>query len=424
MELPAARLGRATPLRASQRLRGGATLEAVEAVCGEDVATLDALASLNDKSLLRLRDQDDERRFIMLETLREYALEQLRAMGEREAVGALHAAYFREVATVADRELASPGATEWLQRLERELPNIRAALALSIDAGDEPTAITIAAALRRFWEVHGHLAEGRRWLESALALDGPPTGARSKAWNGLGVILGEQGDFDAAKDAFGHALSDAGAANDDERLAGALLNLATIAHYARDYDEAERRYAEVVVIQERTGSRHNMLITIHNSGCTALFRGDLDTALARFEECEPLARELDQGWLLASVLRWRSWLLIRRGAAAAAPPLLAESLDLVLAGGHAKGLAETYETTAAVLLALGDPAGTATLLGAAESIHGEIGARSPDLDTLVAEVEREAREQLGDGFDAAVAAGRALPAPEAVVACRVLVSNK
>ena len=164
---------------------GGCTLERREAVCGAPEGlgfgeVLDGIASLVDKSLVRQSDGlDGEPRFSLLETIREYALERLAERGELETLRRLHAERYLAVSEAAEPELVRAGQASWLDRLDEENDNIRAALAWSIEVGEVETGLRLAGALVRFWSIRGLMAEGRRWLTQALArAEGVPGGAR------------------------------------------------------------------------------------------------------------------------------------------------------------------------------------------------------------------------------------------------------
>jgi predicted ATPase len=152
---------------------GGCTLEAAESVCGDDLDVVDGLASLTDCGLTRVEGTDDAPRFTMLEPIREYAVERFEESGEAEKFRRGHAAYFLGLAEEAEPNLrGSPG--DWLDRLEREHDNFRAALDRLEASGDGETALRLAAALWRFWYLKGHLAEGRGRLETVVASDVRP----------------------------------------------------------------------------------------------------------------------------------------------------------------------------------------------------------------------------------------------------------
>ena len=207
---------------------GGASLEAIEEVCGGE---LDTLASLVDKSLLR-RGGD---RFTMLELLREYAGE----VGVPLDVKRAHLSYYLALA-----ESAQPNrlvAAERLDRLELEHGNLRTGLAFAIEQRDRASAVRLAAALSGFWNIHGYLVEGRSGFEAVLELDGDaPLLALQQCENGLGIMLAELGEFDDAQNAFTRALELARELGDPVRSGTTLSNLGNLAQFRGDLPEARR----------------------------------------------------------------------------------------------------------------------------------------------------------------------------------------
>ena len=153
---------------------GGFTLDAAEAVCGDadlGLAVLDGLESLLEKSLLGHQEGDrGTPRFRMLETVREYAVEQARAAGELAEFRRRHAAYFLSLAESAAAEFASVDAPDWLQRLESDHNNLRASLSWALEEHDLETALRLSSAVWHFWYARGYLTEGSRWLEEALRM--------------------------------------------------------------------------------------------------------------------------------------------------------------------------------------------------------------------------------------------------------------
>ena len=193
---------------------GGCTLEAVEALCAvldgegcEAESVLDGVESLMEKSLLRsptLREQEEEPRLHMLETIREYGLECLTTSGEMQIARQAHADYYLAFAEEVEPKLAGPEQATWLDRLEHEHENLRMALEWSLERGEAEhnmeMALRFGGVLRRFWLVHGHLSEGRGFLERVLARSkGVRTLARAKALNAAANIALNQGDVDRAE---------------------------------------------------------------------------------------------------------------------------------------------------------------------------------------------------------------------------------
>ncbi len=179
---------------------GGWTLEAAEAVCagvGFDVAdVLDRLTSLVDKSLVNVEAPDGEARYRLLETIRQYGLKKLERSGQAAVVRRQHLQWFVGLAERAEAELTGPDQGIWLERLETEYDNLWAVLEWSqTEAQGAEAGLRLAAALWRFWLVHGHLREGRRWLEAVLAGSRVAwVAARAKALYGAGALAEDQGD--------------------------------------------------------------------------------------------------------------------------------------------------------------------------------------------------------------------------------------
>ena len=223
--------------------RGGCTLDAVEGVIGAD---LDALTSLVDKSLLRHRDD----RFSMLETIREYAAERLESSDEADELWRRHAEHFLALAEEADRRLWTHG--EWLDRLDEDLDNARAALDRLEASGETQLAMRFAGALWRFWNVRGHLVEGRHRVARALAADERPTAARARALTGASSMAARSGDATTARTwaeealALNHRLGDAlGAAVSQSYIATAAAQERDWATARRILEESTRAFREI-----------------------------------------------------------------------------------------------------------------------------------------------------------------------------------
>src|SRR5215211_5247743 len=184
---------------------GGRTLEAIEAICDADgdlpVDVFEGVSSLLDKSLLRQEEgPGGEPRFVMLETVHEFAREKLGQSQEAEEIKRVHAQYFLTLAEEAYPELKGANQLEWLERLEAEHDNMRAALSWASERKEAEVALRLGGALWRFWSVRGYYSEGRRWLQEALSMDGRGSpGSRAMALAGAGSLASVQGDYDRAK---------------------------------------------------------------------------------------------------------------------------------------------------------------------------------------------------------------------------------
>jgi predicted ATPase/DNA-binding CsgD family transcriptional regulator len=445
---------------------GGFTIESAEAVCG---GTLERIASLVDQSLIHLlaassdgpRSEDPgdlsevmaERtpRFTMLETIREYGLDQLSASGEAEATRLAHAAWYLGLAEAAEPLLAGPDQALWLDRLETEHPNLRAALAWSLDRIGDETALRLGTALWRFWEVRGHLVEARDWLERAVAHGrGGRSAIRANALSSLGNILNTLCDYDRARRCHKETLTLRRELGDQRGSARSLSNLALLDTYQGEWALARAAYEEVLTIWRALDERSLVALTLNNLSEVVSAQGDLDLAWSLLDESLTIRRELGDTRGLAYTLQNLGDVTFARGDATRAGELLDESLflfqkidsqrgiafalhslgrlalaegDLARAAtchGHALALRRTLadrfgvtvglEGLAAVALAAGRPEHVARLCGAADGLRAAIGVRRPPRDEVAhAAVVARARDELGIAFGPAWNEGRARP---------------
>jgi predicted ATPase/class 3 adenylate cyclase/DNA-binding CsgD family transcriptional regulator/Tfp pilus assembly protein PilF len=295
---------------------GSFGLPAVEAVCAGQgdlpLDPLDGLQSLLDKSLLRQGSAEDgEVRFLMLETLREYALERLAARGELDELRRRHLASTVELVARAEPGLRGREQARWLNLLELELDNIRAALGYGSDAGERAAALRIAAGLRRFWLIRGNLREARGWIEGLLAPAGElPGDVRTQALAALGAITMMQGDYGCGRQALAQALALLRQLGDQGGIALALLYLASCTFYSGDPKGALELYEECHSVFQALGDTWGLANSLHNFGFYARWQGEygraaelLRAAITRWEQVgDPTnhARSLD---VLGEVLR-------------------------------------------------------------------------------------------------------------------------
>ena len=357
---------------------GGCTLEAAEAVCGGNV--LEDIASLVDKSLVRLRHVDGGSRFWLLRTIRDYSLEKLASSGEEVEVRERHLRHYLAVAEAAEGELNGPALEQWSDRLELEHGNLRAGIEFALAHGDGESGLRMCVGIRRFWEYHGHLAEGRRALLSALAAAPDASAAiRAKAWNHAGILAGEQGDFSAAKSAFESALAEARTAGAEDRVAAILTNIGNLALFRGEYREAQRLYEEAADAATRIGYDQAAAIARENLALVMLALGEVDEAIRIFEETVDVARNAGATHDLSIRLSSLSRALIRRGETQRPAELLVESLELAQSLKEPRALADCLEAIGGLATVSGDPADAATLFGAAEALRDSIGGvRPPD----------------------------------------------
>jgi predicted ATPase/DNA-binding SARP family transcriptional activator len=362
---------------------GGCTLASAEAVCRIDGSVLDGLAALADESLLGQRE-GVEPRFTMLQLVREYALERLEASGEGYELRRRHLEHFVALAGEAEQGLAGADQAAWLARLEDEHDNVRAALAHALDSADAALALRLVVGVRRFWQIHGYLAEGRQSLRSALAAtEGTRSELRANASNMLGILAGEQGDFDAARGEFTAAAEEARAVGATRALSSALVNLGNLAFFSGDPTAARELYRESIDHFAALGDIRGQALVRENIGLLSLTADDAAEAVIWLTAAREQAREGGDELEVCRATRSLAAANIELGNFGEATSLLAESLGIARALGDTHGIAECLETFAGLSASTGAAARAATLFGASDATRASIGARrQPDHEIL------------------------------------------
>jgi predicted ATPase/class 3 adenylate cyclase len=268
---------------------GGRTLEAIEEICDSegDLDALEGVESFVEKSLLRQGEESNGApRFVMLETVHEYAREKLQESGEAEGVKKRHAEYFLALAEEGESSLRGPEAATWLERLEAEHDNLRAALSWSLAQEEEvELGLRLAGALWRFWYLRGYYSEGRRWLENALAVDGRSSAARLKALKAVGWLADDQGDIDRAVEAAEEGLRLSAEAETQKGAAAPFLRiLGSAAYVRRDYERATQLFEESLALSHEVGDEHGVASSLHQLGNVLSDKGDYQRAKAFYEE--------------------------------------------------------------------------------------------------------------------------------------------
>jgi len=405
---------------------GGATLDAVEAVChttGDlEGDALEWLAGLVDKSLLRREEgTGGEARVGMLETIRAYGRERLAASEELEATERAHAAYYVALAEQAEPELTGPEQALWLARLEQDHDNLRTAMCWTLASGEAELGLRLAGALRRFWERHGHLTEGQAWLEGLLALDGQAgdyacPAARAKALHGAAALVIKQGDY-----AHAHALCQASLnlwrqLGDRRGIASCFNVLGIIAHHQGDRSRAIALYEDSLALCGDLGDTWGVSAALVNLGLVAKDQGDGARATDLYEDSLALKQRGDDVWGLAFVLCAMGQAVHEQGDNVRAQALFTESLTLHRELGGALYAMDCLEGLAHIAVAQGQPGRAARLVGAADTLRAASGAPLPPpdqagYDRLVTAVRAALSEE---SFAAAGAAGAALSLEQAI----------
>lgn len=442
---------------------GGCTLESAEAVCNAkddlELDVLDGMASMVDKSLLQqIAQANGESRFVMLETIREYALEKLEANGEGRATKRAHAAYCLVLADEDSAAQDGAGEPDWLPGFRLEQDNFRASLEWLIETGDAEWGLRLGAALFRFWELREQLAEGRDWLDKLLKLGGSaaPTKARARALIAAGVLASEQGDYASADSLFrkssdisrqlsdkqGVAVAlnalavlsrdrgDIGAARslfeehvaqwrdlgDPRMIARSLSNLANVVRLERDYDGASALYAECLSIFRGLGDRTGIGWTLNYQGDVARDQGNRTAARALYGQALAIFRELSDRWGIAGALTDLGSLAMEERDYRTASSLYRESMRVYEELEHKRGIARLLENFACSAGAQDHAGRCLRLAGAAAALRQSIGAPLAPMEQskLKACLDR-ARQAISDtAGTTAWLEGWALPVDKAI----------
>jgi predicted ATPase/DNA-binding NarL/FixJ family response regulator len=308
---------------------GGCTLSAVSAVCLDDTETqatvLDGVAALVDQSLLQpMESASSEPRFRLLETIREYGLEQLAASSEAEASGRLHAEYFCSLAATAETGLAGSDWESWRRQLDTERENLRAALNWAVAWGESDIALGVVGPLWR-WFRPDAIAEGRRWVQQALALQSSPGAARALALHALGVLATQQGEYRMAATAWKESISICRAIGDRPRLTDALTWLGSI--YLPVARAVPALLGEAIILARELGDSRRLALALGNLGWQLLQLDQLVESERLLAEALPLARLPGDPWELIWVLYASGLLAIREGNTVMAQERFAETLE-------------------------------------------------------------------------------------------------
>jgi predicted ATPase/class 3 adenylate cyclase len=380
---------------------GGWTVAAAEGIAEPDDLSLDALeglSSLVDQSLIRVDESNGEPRFSMLETIREFGQEQLSAADELERVRRRHSEYFLDLAVKAEAHLTGVDQAEWLDALDRERGNLRAALRWAIDSDRAQVAQEAAGALWRFWHQRGHLAEGRRWLGEILAMPSGqwPTAARAKALTGAGGIAWWQIDHSAARSLYDEALAVERQVGTPARIAEALYNDAFAQGAAGDLQTANDLLEESLDLFRQTDDEHGVARVLVMLILPDAQAGNWDRVIARIEEAVAIWRRLGDRLQLAFDLIWLAFAHGRAGRRRDAHMAAVDALSIFREADNPTGIALAFWDLAFLAGWEGRHQDALRFAGAAESLREKIGGGPPQGfgGMLEGDPAAEARRQL------------------------------
>lgn len=365
---------------------GGASLGAITAIAGwpadpDDAShVVDLVSALVDHNLVTPTDtpDDEEPRIEMAGVIRELALERLATSGEAAATRDAHAAVCLTLALEGETHMVREVVPAWLDLLEREHANFRAALAWTLrdDAGLERAAqgAQLAGALWLFWYYHSHLAEGRAWLERALAMPGGiPNPARGRLLLGLGTILHFLGEPERARKVLLDGLRVLLDVGDLSGAAYALSGIGTIAEDIGLYAKAAEAFTEANALFTRLDDHVNIAVTRHHLGVVALGQGDLPLALERLEDALALARHERDPWSTAASLSYLGLVRGSSGDLEGAADALREALALYRQLGTTERTVGTIQRVAVLAVARRDLATAVRLFAATDVLVANLG---------------------------------------------------
>ena len=303
-----------------------------------------------------------------------------------------HLARAVAIARDAKAALDGPDQAAVLDRLEAEHDDFRVALAWGTSGGDPEPALVLATALGRFWEVRGHLSEGRTWLEAALAAGGgsESPAQRAVALNWAAVLAQHQGDYNAAYGLYEHSLALRRRLDDRLGTAAALVGLGNLAALQGRLDAARDQFEESLAIGRELEQPQVVAASLTNLGWVAHARGDLRGARALYEEALDVRRRLGDGHGTALVMANLGDLALQQGDLDTAQVLHTEGLELRRRLGDRSGVADSLAALGRVALARGDRATARTLHGQGLAERRRVGDRPgmPASLAALAEVER------------------------------------
>lgn len=402
---------------------GGWTIEAAQIAAGNPESrdpapgVLDQLAVLVDHNLVRRTEQADHTsRFDMLDTIREFGLEQLATNGELEDVCQRHATYFLSFIEQQGFDLLITAEADQLQRVDVEYDNVRSALRWFLDRQNPGMALSLCSALHTFWSVRGYLSDARRWLDAALALEADaPASIRVKALNAAGSLACHQNDLDQADRLYEESLTLNRRQADQAGIAKALHGLGLSAQLRDDYERARLLYEECLTLK-RPIDHPETSITIGNLAQVVFHLGDVEHAIELLDESIALDRAAENSVYLGGHLTDLGLILLERGDDERAAELFDDALKIHHEMGHIRMVSTTIEALAAIAGKHGHPERAARLYGAAQALREYAGYPLEDPNRWhYAHYVDLAREQVNNqSFSAAWAAGQTLSMDDAI----------
>ena len=401
--------------------RGGADFEHIERVCGPGLGAdvFEAVTTLVDHSLVHRR-RTDTGRFGMLETIREFAEECFSEREERNEIRRRHMVAFLDLATAAQARMTGPDSGQWLDRLERDHDNLRAALRRAVDSGETGIGLRLASALWRMWQIRGHLHEARRNLEKVTTLSGAAEhpaefAAASEAAGGVAYW---QGDMGAARNHYERSLQLYRSLGDDPAVARGLYNLA-FTFGLDDPTAAHEVFERALQAYQRLGDEIGIAKVHWGMSVGALWSRDYEAVLRHTAHCIPVFRAHGQTFDLAWALHMKGLGELAFANYGAARESFEECLDMFLASDDASGYYLALADFALMAESMGDGERALRIFGAVERIGDETGSNLLEPQMKLLPRARRAEDAFeGTTVARLLAEGRAMSRAEAIAYAR------
>lgn len=413
-------------LRKLSVFKGGWSLDAATAVWEEDAdefEVLDLLTQLADKSLVVVREVENEPRFGYLETVREYAAEQFKETGDVEGVRSRHLDFYLEFADRAVSSLVGPEQTTWTSRLDRDHGNLLTAISW---ARSQPSLATrglaLAGVLARYWSMRGLYELGQGVLAGALDHEGPSVSSpeRAMALVRMGGMALYRGDLEGARIPIEDSLAIYREIGDAKGVTRALSGLATVATYQGDFALARRYNEDVLVELESRGETRAQAVTLHNLGFLLLCQDLPSEAITYYERALAMLREIMDLKHIALTLADLATATLRSGDLAAAISQLQVGLNLGLGDEPSRENAYLMECGSEIAASQGSLELAVRWHGVAARVRDDLGASLAPAELSQREaLMQTALDDLGpEAFGTALAEGRETNVQEALAAIR------
>ncbi|HKV58716.1 MAG TPA: tetratricopeptide repeat protein [Ktedonobacteraceae bacterium] len=371
---------------------GGCTLEAIEVLStqqGETTGLLDSVGSLLDKSLVQQKSGQggSEPRLLMLETIREFASECLSAngqSGEEEGTRRSHALYYLAVAEEAEVQTKGMQQEKWLERLEREHDNMRAALGWMMERQEVELLLRLSGALWWFWAVHGHISEGRQWLERALTAGSEAVPSlRAKALYASGALAYIQDDQSQAESRFRESLALYRQLGEQRGVGISLYKLGLVAWSKGDYPAARTLVEEALLLHRELGNEMDIADSLLLLSHLCINYSEYSQGRALLEEGLALFRDWDDTWGVAYTLIHLARVVFLQGDSDGARSVSAECLAVSRALGYKGGIAAALAVLGQVTLQQGDREGAFSLAEESLAIRRQLADRLGMAESLL-----------------------------------------